>query len=82
MGAELIEQSPLVAKYIAKLDQYLMQLPVSDRPIWTIIGELLAHGNRLDEAEIAQPLCTAVQIVLVNLLRLAGIEFHAVIGHS
>ena len=31
---------------------------------------------------MSQPLCTAVQIVLVDILRIAGITFAAVVGHS
>lgn len=34
------------------------------------------------EALISQPLCTAVQIVLVDMLNLAGIKFNSVVGHS
>lgn len=84
MGAGLVEASELVREYIAQLDQSLQTLSVSDRPAWNIKDELLAHSrdSRLSEAEISQPLCTAVQVVLVNLLRLAGIKLHCVIGHS
>ncbi len=38
--------------------------------------------SRLDESEFSQPLCTAVQIGLVNLLRAWGILPAAVVGHS
>ncbi|KAI0424987.1 hypothetical protein F5Y09DRAFT_347142 [Xylaria sp. FL1042] len=84
MGAQLLQNSPLVADIIERLDRYLANLPPSSRPRWTIKDELLAHeeSSRLSKAEIAQPLCTAVQIVLVDLLRLAGITLHAVVGHS
>jgi amino acid adenylation domain-containing protein len=33
-------------------------------------------------AELSQPLCTALQIALVDLLRQSGITFDAVVGHS
>lgn len=33
-------------------------------------------------AEISQPLCTAIQIALVDLLPTSGISFTAVVGHS
>lgn len=84
MGAQLIEESPYVAKRIAELDAALSSLPASDRPKWTLRGELLADPSvgRLSEAAVAQPLCTAVQIVLVDLLRLAKIQLRAVVGHS
>ena len=59
-------------------------MPKTDRPQWTIIEELLAGSatSRIGEAALAQPLSTAVQIVLVNLLRSAGIKISAVVGHS
>lgn len=38
--------------------------------------------SRLDQAEFSQPLCTAVQIALVNLLRRWNISPSHVIGHS
>ncbi|KAF7155441.1 hypothetical protein CNMCM5623_007512 [Aspergillus felis] len=84
MGAKLLEQSPLISEYIEQLDNSLSALPHADRPSWTIRDELLAppSASRLAMAEISQPLCTAVQIILVNLLRLAGIELVSVVGHS
>jgi hybrid polyketide synthase/nonribosomal peptide synthetase ACE1 len=33
-------------------------------------------------AELSQPLCTVIQIILVDMLRIAGITFVAVAGHS
>ena len=38
--------------------------------------------SRIGEAALLQPLCTAIQIVLVDLLRTAGITFTAVVSHS
>ncbi|KAF2682692.1 hypothetical protein K458DRAFT_453848 [Lentithecium fluviatile CBS 122367] len=38
--------------------------------------------SRLSEAAISQPLCTAVQILLVDLAKAAGIRLRAVVGHS
>lgn len=85
MGAQLIETSPFVEACIAELDAALQRLPnESDRPVWTIKDQLLASKDisRLAEAALSQPLCTAVQIVLVRILREAGITFSAVVGHS
>ncbi|KAJ6024402.1 hypothetical protein N7540_005199 [Penicillium herquei] len=84
MGAKLLELSPLVSEIVDKLDQSLATLPVTDRPSWTIRNELLAAADksRMAEAELSQPLCTAVQVILVNLLRLVGIQLKAVVGHS
>ena len=48
------------------------------------IGELLKpeETSRLDKAEFSQPLCTAIQIGLVNLLTSWGVQPIAVVGHS
>jgi acyl transferase domain-containing protein len=46
--------------------------------------ELSRAGNvsRINEAELSQPLCTAVQIGIVNLLSSMGAEATTVVGHS
>ena len=83
MGAQLIS-SPFVAKILNGFDARLKKLPQDDRPSWSFREQLLAEASssRLADAAISQPLCTAIQIVLVELLRLAGIELAAVVGHS
>ena len=82
MGAELIDSSEVSKVIIQQLESDLRQLP--DGPKWSLQAELLADdtSSRIQEAAISQPLCTAVQILLVNLLRLGGVEFDAVVGHS
>lgn len=85
MGADLIESSPFASARLDELDSILQSLPnAADRPSWTIKGELLADktASRLSEAELSQPLCTAVQVLLVDVLRAAGVTFTAVVGHS
>jgi hybrid polyketide synthase/nonribosomal peptide synthetase ACE1 len=84
MGAALLESSEFVRRLVADLDKSLVSLPESDRPQWTIREQLLAAGSssRVAEAAISQPLCTAIQIILVNLIQAAGIQLHAVVGHS
>ncbi|KAK3299484.1 BcPKS5, polyketide synthase [Chaetomium fimeti] len=84
MGALLLEQSPYVSELLTQLDQALATLPEGDRPDWTLRGQILAEAaqSRLSEAAISQPLCTAVQIVLVDLLTQAGIKLSGVVGHS
>lgn len=51
---------------------------------WDLETELLRPGSesRLQEAEIAQPATTAIQIALVALLRAQGVQPRAVVGHS
>jgi acyl transferase domain-containing protein len=83
MGADLIEKSSTARGIIKRLESYLAQLP-EDRPSWSLEAELLADPSvsRLQGAALAQPLCTALQILLVDLLKLAGLQFSAVVGHS
>ena len=84
MGADLIESSSLARRIIHELEANLAQLPSQDRPSWSLRTELLADASisRINEAAISQPLCTAVQILLVDLLRSANVHFDAVVGHS
>ncbi|KAG5765090.1 hypothetical protein H9Q72_006842 [Fusarium xylarioides] len=85
MGAVLLESSAWARGKIAELDGYLAELPASDAPDFTLESELLAfkETSRVAEAAISQPLCTAVQVLLVDLIReLAGIQLSVVVGHS
>ncbi|KGO65245.1 Acyl transferase/acyl hydrolase/lysophospholipase [Penicillium italicum] len=84
MGAQLIRSSNFVRNRIRQLENSLATLPLSDRPNWSLEEELLAgpETSRLAQAELSQPLCTVIQILLVDLLRVAGITFEAVVGHS
>ncbi|PSR77536.1 hypothetical protein BD289DRAFT_494214 [Coniella lustricola] len=84
MGAQLIRNSDYVHKRVQYLEQSLATLPPSDRPTWKLCEEMLAEGttSRIHEAALSQPLCTALQIILVDLLQEAGIGFAAVVGHS
>ncbi|KAM0228605.1 hypothetical protein ACHAPO_010577 [Fusarium lateritium] len=84
MGARLLEESPFASKRLAELDDALSSLPADDRPTWTLREMILAdaESSRVAEAAISQPLCTALQVVLVDLLHQAGVELSAVVGHS
>lgn len=84
MGAKLIRSSEFVRSKIEKLEQSLATLPEAHRPAWSLMEEMLAGDeiSRISEAALSQPLCLAVQVVLVDLLRAAGINFTAVVGHS
>lgn len=84
MGAELIEKSSTARKIVEQLESYLAELPEKDRPTWSLKAQLQAAApeSRVQEATMAQSLCTTVQILLVDLLRAAGITFSAVVGHS
>jgi acyl transferase domain-containing protein len=82
MGAELIEKSETARSIIERLETDLANLP--DGPAWSLKAEILeaSSTSRINEAILSQPLCTALQIMLVDLLRLANVHFEAVIGHS
>lgn len=82
MSAKLLLAIPAVASIIYDLERSLRELP--DGPTWSLKDEILAtgHASRVNEAAISQPLCTAIQVVLVDLLRGAGLQFAAVVGHS
>ena len=84
MLSGLIQTSPFVSARIDDLSFALTTLPEEHRPKWDLRGELLAAGaqSRLSEAALSQPLCTAIQVVLVDLLRAAGVSFSAAVGHS
>ncbi|KAH7340064.1 hypothetical protein BKA66DRAFT_479325, partial [Pyrenochaeta sp. MPI-SDFR-AT-0127] len=83
MGTLLISSIPIARSILNELDQSLALLDESRRPRWSLIRELQAETtSRIGDTEISQTLCTAVQIVLVDLLRAAGVRFAAVVGHS
>lgn len=84
MGAELIEKSPAAKRIVKELESYLASLPAEERPGWSLEAELLADANesRVGQAALSQPLCTAVQIILVDLLHLANVQLDGVVGHS
>ncbi|PWY71026.1 hypothetical protein BO70DRAFT_343322 [Aspergillus heteromorphus CBS 117.55] len=82
MGKALLETSPSFRSSMQALDEVLQGCPTPPR--WSLITELLAPPgqSRLQEASLSQPLCTAIQIALVDLLRQSGVHLDAVVGHS
>lgn len=84
MGADFIEKFDSCKLVIDRLEQRLARLPEGDRPSWSLKQELLRdeQTTRIGQAFLSQPLCTALQVLQVQLLRAAGIEFSAVVGHS
>ncbi|KAL7934338.1 putative polyketide synthase [Trichoderma chlorosporum] len=84
MGKVLISTVPYAREMLAKLDESLATLPNEYRPSWTLLEQLSLEGkaSQVYDARFSQPLCCAVQILLIQLLQAAGIEFTAVVGHS
>ncbi|KJX94294.1 polyketide synthase like protein [Zymoseptoria brevis] len=83
MGRELIYEQPVFAQSIRQMDAVLQKLPYA--PEWTLESILtagtVAKGN-LDDTDLSQPVCAALQIALVDLLAAWGVEPVAVVGHS
>jgi acyl transferase domain-containing protein len=84
MGKELYASSILFRNAIDKMQQSLDSLPKKDKPDWTLIDQINAQieTSRVAEATVSQPLCTALQVALFDILSAAGIKFSAVVGHS
>lgn len=82
MSRSLFHASKVYRDTIRDLDKTLKALP--DPPNWSLEEQVMAEGDasRVDIPAISQPICTALQVGLVNLLASMGIGFHAVVGHS
>lgn len=82
MSKLLFESNKLYRHRIQSLDNILKNC--QHPPIWTLEEQILAGADtsRVHEAAVSQPLCTALQIGLVDLLAELGVQFHTVVGHS
>ena len=82
MGYELVERYALVRKTVQSLSDTIAGL--QNRPPWDLLKELTQpqDRSRINEAELSQPLTTAIQIAMVDLLRSWGVLPVAVVGHS
>lgn len=83
MGRDLIQANDCFRQTIRSLDEHLRGLG-DLAPSWTIEAELLkpSRTSRVHDAEFSQPLCTALQVGLVDVLASIGIKPTAVVGHS
>ncbi|KAI1125350.1 polyketide synthase [Nemania abortiva] len=84
MAKELLSQSRHFHDTIRSLDTVLRALPAPYAPSWTLEQTLLdsPDTSRINDVTRSQPICTAVQIGLVDLLRTYGVQPTAVVGHS
>ncbi|PFH62884.1 hypothetical protein XA68_11440 [Ophiocordyceps unilateralis] len=84
MARSLLLAFPSFLEDIREMDAALQTM--NEPPRWSIEGVLNSglQGDEgcLNKAEFAQPICTAVQVALVNLLAKCGITPCAVVGHS
>ncbi|KAI1176523.1 hypothetical protein F4777DRAFT_587930 [Nemania sp. FL0916] len=83
MGKELMESIPSYLKSIREMDDILQSLG-EDAPSWSIEESLLEPKatSAIDQVHLSQPICTAVQVALVKLLRGWGVTPIACVGHS
>lgn len=79
MGREL-RHYEIFSRSVAKADKYLRSLGAD----WSALTELDASekDTRINKAKFSQPLCTVVQVALVDLLSHWGVTPSAVVGHS
>ncbi|KAI0505869.1 putative polyketide synthase [Xylaria bambusicola] len=84
MAKELLEHNLGFLASIRELDGFLQALPPKYAPDWTLEQAILdpPETSKVNEVTRSQPLCTAIQIALVQLLRRWGVNPTAVIGHS
>lgn len=82
MGKQLMQTSKLFAAVIDECDRVLASL--KDRPFWKIREELIKPSkvSRINSSSFSQPICTALQLGLVEIWKAWGIKPRAVIGHS
>ncbi|KAI1811887.1 beta-ketoacyl synthase domain-containing protein [Poronia punctata] len=82
MGVTLLRQNEIYRGSIRTLDKHLQNCP--HPPTWSLeeIIMTVTDESVINEASKSQPLCTALQIALVDFLYSVGIMFHTVVGHS
>ena len=82
MGRELIREYPAFRETLDTMDQVLQSL--EHAPRWKIVDTLLNLEDKtiLAKSEFSQPICTALQIALVDFLAAWQVTPTAVIGHS
>ncbi|GJC81598.1 hybrid PKS-NRPS synthetase ATEG_00325 [Colletotrichum liriopes] len=78
MGRKLFRSNSVYRNTIENLEK------VPHPPSWSLVDELIHQedATRINIAALSQPLCTAVQIALIDLLSSLGVSFHTVVGHS
>ncbi|GAW27374.1 putative polyketide synthase [Rosellinia necatrix] len=84
MGKELLNTNPTFLSTIRELDEVLQGLPAPYTPDWTLEAALRGDFTPayINEVTRSQPLCTAIQMGLVNILRSWQVTPTATVGHS
>lgn len=83
MSKGLLLTSKVYRDTIRMLDD-ILQNDCLDPPEWSLEEQILADGGNsgVGVAAIAQPLCTALQIALLQLLASLKVSFNCIVGHS
>ncbi|KAL4894558.1 hypothetical protein BDV59DRAFT_207137 [Aspergillus ambiguus] len=83
MGRQLMVDYPSFLANIRSMDVTLQGLN-DNAPSWSIEEILFSSDDkpRMSKAELSQPLCTAIQIAVVDLLASWNVTPSAVVGHS
>ncbi|KAI1424281.1 hypothetical protein F5Y12DRAFT_753061 [Xylaria sp. FL1777] len=84
MGKVALQEFPVILDTIQHLDRILSK--AQPKPSFNM-AELLLHSDedsakRIHDADVAQPLCTAIQIALVDLFAQWNITPEVSVGHS
>lgn len=80
MGLELMDSHPVFAETLEAAGRHLRKLGAD----FCLLQELskAKEESRIGDATLSQPVCTAVQLSLTNLLSSWGVKTSAVTGHS
>ncbi|KAL9086235.1 MAG: hypothetical protein Q9159_004300 [Coniocarpon cinnabarinum] len=82
MGYELLQTCPSFKRSMLRCEKILSQLP--DGPDWSLITELSQEkaNSKVNQPERSQPLCTSIQLSIIDLLTSWGVKPSACVGHS
>ncbi|RYP08719.1 hypothetical protein DL764_001739 [Monosporascus ibericus] len=83
-GLRTASDHPTAMQDLLLMEKALATLGRDIAPTWALSGQLMLpkETSQVYKAELSQPLCTAVQVMVVNHLRRWGVQYAAVIGHS
>jgi acyl transferase domain-containing protein len=84
MGRALYSHPVFRESLTTASDFFATRIRIPGLEPWSLTEELWKDEktSRLDQACYSQPICTALQVALVDLLRAWNIRYHAVVGHS